>query len=91
MSNRAINKRVYSVACERRNICGDLPEKTAFKSYTMKHERKSQYANLLAYPLSAFSAQCITKHQRLPNEYQRHSALPKKMPTDAASLCWSNN
>ena len=27
MSNRAINKRAYSVACERQKICGDLPER----------------------------------------------------------------
>ena len=33
MSNRAINERAYSVACERQKICGDLPETTAFKSY----------------------------------------------------------
>ena len=92
MSNRAINKRAYPVACERQKICRDLPEKTAFKSYAAKHERKSQYANLPAYPpCSAFSAQRTAKHQRLPNEYQRHLALVKKMPTDAASPCWSEN
>ena len=63
MSNRAINKRAYSVACEHQNICGDLPEKTAFKGYAAKHERKSQYSNSLAYPWSAFSAQApeVTK------------------------------
>ena len=33
------------MAYERQNICGDLPETTAFKSYAPKHERKSQYAN----------------------------------------------
>ena len=38
MSNRAINERAYSVACERQKICGDFPEKTAFKSYAAKHE-----------------------------------------------------
>ena len=38
MSNRAINERAYSVACERQKICGDLPETTAFKSYAAKHE-----------------------------------------------------
>ena len=72
-------------------ICGDLPERTVFKSYAAKQERKSQYANLPAYLLSAFFAQCTAKRQRLPKEYQKHSALPKKMPTDAASLCWSEN
>ena len=38
MSNRAINDHAYSVACERQKICGDFPEKTAFKSYAAKHE-----------------------------------------------------
>ena len=38
MSNRAINQRAYSVACERQKICRDFPEKTAFKSYAAKHE-----------------------------------------------------
>ena len=33
MSNRAINERAYLVAYERQNICGDLPETTAFKRY----------------------------------------------------------
>ena len=46
ISNR---KPAYSVACERQKICGDLPEKTAFKSYAAKHKRKSQCANLPAY------------------------------------------
>ena len=35
---RALNKHAYSVACERQRICGDFPEKTAFKSYAAKHE-----------------------------------------------------
>ena len=33
MSNCAINECAYLVACERQNICGDLPETTAFKGY----------------------------------------------------------
>ena len=41
----AINERAYLVAYERQIICGDLSETTGFKSYAMKHERKSQYAN----------------------------------------------
>ena len=45
MSIRAISECAYSVAYERQNICGDLPETTAFKSYAAKHERKSQFAN----------------------------------------------
>ena len=43
MSNQAINKRAYSVACERQNSRGDLPEMTAFKSYAARHNQK--YAN----------------------------------------------
>ena len=42
MSNRAIKEHAYLVAYERQNICGDLPETTAFKSYAPKHERKIQ-------------------------------------------------
>ena len=91
MSNRAINEHAYLVAYERQKICGDLPETTAFKRYAAKHERKSQYANLPAYTRSAFSTRRTAKRQRLPRDCQRHSALPKTMPTDAASPCWSEN
>ena len=45
MSNRAIKKPTYSVAYDHQNYCGDFSETTAFKSYGMKHKRKSQYAN----------------------------------------------
>ena len=44
-SQMSINKHAHSVPCEPQNICGDLLETTAFKSYAMKHEQKSQYAN----------------------------------------------
>ena len=74
MTNRAIIEHAYLVAYERQNICGDLPETTAFKSYAAKHERKSQYANLLAYPRSAFSNRRTAIRQRLPRDCQRHSA-----------------
>ena len=87
MSNRAINEQAYLVAYERQKICGDFPETSAFKSYAKKHERKSQYANLPAYPRSAFSTLRTEKPQRLPRDCQRHSVLPKTMPTDAASPC----
>ena len=43
MSNRAIKKRTYSVAY-------DFSETTAFKSYGVKHKRKSQYANYSGLP-----------------------------------------
>ena len=39
-----------------KKICGDLPETTAFKSYAVKHERKSQLLIIHTYPRSAFSA-----------------------------------
>ena len=54
----------------------------------------SEKANMLIipnYPRSAFSAWHTAKHQKVPNDCQQHSALPKTMPTDAASLCWSEN
>ena len=44
-SVRPENAVTYSAGNEGQKICGDLPETTAFKSYTAKHERKSQYAN----------------------------------------------
>ena len=61
MSNLAINERAYLVAYERKNICGDLPETTVFKSYAAKHERKSQ---LLIYRL--------TRGQLSPLDAQRN-------------------
>ena len=53
---RLENAVTYSAGKEGQNICGDLPETTAFKSYSAKHERKSQYANYFDLPMSAFSA-----------------------------------
>ena len=91
MSNRAIKEHTYLVAYERQKICGDFPETTAFKSYAAKYERKSQYANYSDLPMSAFSAWHTAEGQRVPNDCQQHSALPKTMPTDAASPCWSEN
>ena len=61
-------------------ICGDLSEMTAFKSYVA-----NQYSDLPA--VSFLSA----KRQRVPNDCQQHSALPKTMPTDAANPCCSEN
>ena len=60
-----------------KNICGDLPETTVFKSYAM-----NQYCDL-----HFFSAKC----QRVPNDCLQHSALPNMMPTDAANPCCSEN
>ena len=85
------NAVTYSAGNKGKKICGDLPETTAFKSYAAKHERKSQYANFPTYPRSAFFAWHTAKRKRVPNDCQQHSALPKTMPTDAASPCWSEN
>ena len=45
MNNRAIKKRTYSVAYDHQKYCGDFSETTVFKSYGVKHKRKSKYAN----------------------------------------------
>ena len=55
-SVRPENAVTYSAGNEGQKICGDLPETTSFKSYSAKHERKSQYANYSDLPMSAFSA-----------------------------------
>ena len=53
-SVRPENVFTYSAGKEGQKICGDLPETTAFKSYTVKHERKSQYANFSDLPVVSF-------------------------------------
>ena len=50
------NAVTYSAGNEGQNICGDLLETTAFKSYAAKHERKSQLLIIPTYPQSIFSA-----------------------------------
>ena len=37
-----------------KKICGDFPETTAFKSYAVKQERRSQYANYSDLPAVSF-------------------------------------
>ena len=78
-SVRPENAVTYSAGNEGKKICRDLPETTALKSYAAKHERKSQYANYFDLPDVSF-LRC-----------QQRSALPKTMPTDAASPCWGEN
>ena len=39
---RPENAVTYSAGNEGQNICGDLPETNAFKSYAVKYERKCQ-------------------------------------------------
>ena len=54
----------------------------------------SEKANMLiipTYPLSVFSARHTAKRQKVPNDCQQHSALPKTMPTNGATPCWSEN
>ena len=53
-SVRPENVVTYSAGNEGKNVCGDLPETTAFKSYAVKHERKSQYANYSDLPAVSF-------------------------------------
>ena len=48
------NAVTYSAGNKGQKICGDLPETTAFKSNTAKHERKSQYANYSDLPDVSF-------------------------------------
>ena len=48
------NAVIYSAGKEGQKICGDLPETTVFKSYSAKHERKSQYANYSDLPDVSF-------------------------------------
>ena len=60
---------------------------TAFRSYGVKHERKSQYANLSAYPRSAFPARYRPRRRGLLSDDQEPPALPQRVPTDAASPC----
>ena len=48
------NAVMYSAGIEGQNICGDLLETTAFKSYAAKYERKSQYANYSDLPAVSF-------------------------------------
>ena len=53
-SFRPENAVTYSAGNEGQKICGDLPEITAFKSYAVKQERKSQYANYSDLPDVSF-------------------------------------
>ena len=83
------NAATYSAGNEGQKVCGDLPETTAFKSYAMKHERKSQYANYSDLPAVSFLR---FTHSEAPEGTQRLAktfSLPKMMSTATASPCWS--
>lgn len=60
MSNCVINKRTYPVAYKHKKSCGDFPERTAFKSCGMKHER-----NMLIFWLTTVSFSCLTHSEAL--------------------------
>ena len=53
-SVRPENAVTYSAGNEGQKNCGDFPETTVFKSYAMKHKRKSQYANYTGLPAISF-------------------------------------
>ena len=91
MSNRAINERAYSAACERQKICGDLPETTAFKRYTAKHEQKSQYANYSDLPVVSFFRSAHSEAAEVTQRLSTTFSLVQNVPTDAASPCLSEN
>ena len=65
---RPENAVTYSAGNKGRNICGDLSETTAFKSYAAKHERRSQYAYYSDLPAVSFL--CLT-HSEAPEGTQR--------------------
>ena len=69
-SVRPENATTYSAGNEGQKICGDLPETTAFKSYSVKHERKSQYANYSDLPDVSFLR---FTHSEAPDGTQRLS------------------
>ena len=91
MSNRAINKSAHSLACEPEKICGDFSKTTTFVSYGAKHERKSQYANYLAYHLSHYPARRTSQRQSLGYPGPAYPAFFRTMHADGASPCWSEN
>ena len=55
-SVRPENTATYSADNDGQNVCGNLPETTAFKSYAAKHERKSLLLIFPTYTRSTFSA-----------------------------------
>ena len=58
----------YSASNKGKQICGDLPATTAFKSYATKHEWKSQDVNYSDLPAVSFL--CLT-HSKAPKGTQR--------------------
>ena len=60
------------------NNLWDLPERTMFKRYAAKHERKSQLLIIPTYPRSAFSAQHRAKRQSYPAIVNNIQSCPKR-------------
>ena len=79
-SVRPENAVTYSAGNEGQKICGDLPETTAFKSYTAKHERKSQYANYSDLLAVGF---LLLTHSEAPEVTQRLSTTSSLAQNDA--------
>ena len=67
----------YSADNEGQKICGDLPKTTAFKSYAVKHDRKSQYANYSDLPAVSFL------QSEAPEDTQRLSTTFSLVQNDA--------
>ena len=78
-SVRPENAVTYSAGNEGQNICEDLPETTAFKSYAAKHERKSQYANYSDLPAVGFLR---LTHSEAPEDNQRLSTTSSLAQND---------
>ena len=81
----------YSVGNKGQNICGDLPEKTVFKNYAVKHKQKKPIANYSHLPTVSFLR---FTHSEAPEGTQQlltTFSLTQMMLTDAASPCWSEN
>ena len=90
-SIRPENAVTYLEGNEGQKIYGNLPETTGFKSYTAKHERKSQYANFSDLPAVSFLRLTYSEAPEGTHDCQQHSALLKMMLTVASGPCWSEN
>ena len=84
-SVRSENVATYSAGNEGQKICGDLPETTALKSYTAKHERKSQYANFSDLPAVSFLR---LTYSEAPEGTQRLSTTFSLAQNDAYCCFW---
>ena len=74
------NAVTYSAGNKGQNVCGDLPETIAFKNFSAKHERKSQYANYSDSPAVSFLR---LTHSEAPEGIQRLSTTFSLAQNDA--------